>query len=257
MAIRSEAQPQGSNDYRGVRQTLLGTYLQDDFKVTQRLTLNLGLRYEAITNPYEVNGRMADLLRITEPAPTVLKDSFFAIAKKEFEPRVGFAWALNGSGKTVLRAGFGIFNDHILPYSYANFATGYPPFFSTLSDLRTASTAFTNPIPFPNDPNLTSGTPPPAQFGGYPTGTIKEPTKNSYNLTLQQQVMNNTVLELAYIGSESHHLQRNGEWNPIPAIGGVVPRAATGRVPPSTRDTILSPRSPIPSHSASSRKPWE
>src|SRR2546428_11032360 len=99
--------------------------------------------------------------------PIFLKDSFFKVAKKDFQPRVGFAWGLNGSGKTVLRAGFGIFNDHILPYSYGNFATGYPPFFSTLSDLRDANTAFSNPIPFPNDPNLTSGTPPPAQFGGY------------------------------------------------------------------------------------------
>ena len=224
--IRFDAPPPGSNGYRGLRQTLLGTYFQDDFKVTQRLTLNLGLRYEAMTNPYEVNGKMANLLHITDPATTVLKDSFFQIGKKDFQPRVGFAWGLNGSGKTVLRAGFGIFHDHILPYSYANFATGYPPFFSTLSDLRSPSAAFTNPIPFPNDPNLTSGTPPPAQFGGFPTGTIKEASKNSYNFTLQQQVMNNTVLELAYIGSESHHLQRNGEWNPIAPIGGVFPSAA-------------------------------
>src|SRR5213592_2077210 len=133
---RFDAPPPGSNGYRGVRQTLFGTYLQDDFKVTQRLTVTLGLRYGAMTNPYEVNGKMANLLHITDTATTVLKDSFFQIAKKDFQPRVGFAWGLNGSGKTVLRAGFGIFHDHILPYSYVNFATSYPPFFSTLSDLR-------------------------------------------------------------------------------------------------------------------------
>ncbi|PYS03351.1 MAG: hypothetical protein DMG16_05960 [Acidobacteria bacterium] len=224
--IRFDAPPPGSNGYRGLRETMIGTYLQDDFKVNQRLTINLGLRYEAVTNPNEVNGKMANLLHITDPATTVSKDSFFSIAKKDFQPRLGFAWGLNGSGKTVLRAGFGIFHDHILPFSYGNFSTGYPPFFSTLSDTRSATTAFTNPIPFPNDPNLTSGTPPPAQFGGFPIGTIKEATKNSYNLTVQQQVMNNTVLELAYIGSESHHLQRNGEWNPIAPIGGVFPSAS-------------------------------
>ncbi|PYS47240.1 MAG: hypothetical protein DMG13_28365, partial [Acidobacteria bacterium] len=111
---RFDAPPPGSDPYRGLRETMFGTYLQDDFKVTQRLTLNLGIRYEAISNPREVNGKMANLLNLSDPAPTVLKDSFFSVAKKDFQPRVGFAWGLNGSGKTVLRAGFGIFHDHIL-----------------------------------------------------------------------------------------------------------------------------------------------
>jgi hypothetical protein len=220
--IRFDAPPPGANGYRGLRETLFGTYLQDDFKVTQRLTVNLGLRYEALTNPYEVNGKMANLLNVTDSAPTVLKDSFFKVAKKDFQPRVGFAWGLNGSGKTVLRAGFGIFHDHILPYSYTALATGVPPFFTTLSDL-------TNPV-FPFDTNLTTGYTAP-QFNAFPTGTISEPTKNSYNLTLQQQVMNNTVLEIAYIGSESHRLQRNGEWNPaVPISPGVFPIPPRGQV---------------------------
>src|SRR5436853_5525446 len=132
---------------------------------------------------------MANLLNLSDPAPTVLKYSFFSIVKKYFQPRVGFVWGLNGSGKTVLRSGFGIFHDHILPYSYASFASGVPPFFSTLSDL-------TNPV-FPYDTNLTAGPSPPPQFNAYPTGTVKEPSKISYNLTLQQQVMDNTVLEIA------------------------------------------------------------
>ena len=225
--IRFDAPSPGSNAYRGDRQTLFGAYLQDDFKATPRLTLNLGLRYEFVTNPYEVNGKMANLLHLSDPAPTVLTDSFFSIGKKEFQPRVGFAWGLNASGKTVLRAGFGLYNDHIFPYSYGNFSTGYPPFFTTLSDLRdAATTAFTNPISFPFDPALSSGTPPPPQFGGFPTGTIKEPYKTSYNLSLQEQVMNNTVLEMAYIGSEAHRLQRNGEWNPIAPVNGIFPAAA-------------------------------
>ena len=216
--IRFDAPPPGANSYRGVRETLFGTYFQDDFKVTQRLTLNLGLRYEAISDPREVNGKMANLLNISDLQPTVLKDSYFAVTKKDFQPRVGFAWGLNGSGTTVLRAGFGIFHDHVLPYSFTALATGTPPYWTTLSDL-------TNPV-FPYDTNLTTGTPPPFQFNAFPA-TVREPTKNSYNLTLQQQVMRNTVFEVAYIGSESHHLQRNGEWNPIAPIGGVFPGAAS------------------------------
>jgi hypothetical protein len=220
--IRFDAPPPSAADgYRGLRQTLFGAYLQDDFKMSQRFTLNLGLRYEAITNPTEVNGKMSRLLNISDPTPTVLKDSYFSITKKDFQPRVGFAWQLNGSGTTVVRAGFGIFHDHLFPYSYTALATGLPPYFKVLSDLPTKTT---NPI-FPLDTNLTNPNlaPPPLQFNDFPA-TVKEPTKISYNLTLQQQVMKNTLLEVAYLGAESHRLQRNGEENPaVPISPGVFP----------------------------------
>src|SRR5437879_2727618 len=199
---RFDAPPPGADAYRGLRETMFGAYAQDDFKVTQRLTLNLGLRWEAISNPRDVNGKMADLLNLTDSATTVL-NRYFSVAKKDFQPRVGFAWQLNGSGTSVVRAGFGMFHDHVLPYSYVALASGTPPFFTTRSDQ-------TNPI-FPFDTNLTAG-PTPLQFNVFPS-TVKEPVKIQYNLTLQQQVMKNTVLEVAYIGSESHHLQENGEWN--------------------------------------------
>jgi hypothetical protein len=202
--IRFDAPPPGADAYRGLRETMFGAYAQDDYKVTQRITLNLGLRWEAITDPRDANGKMANLLNLTDRTTTVLKNSYFSVAKKDFQPRVGFAWQLNGSGTSVVRAGFGMFHDHILPYSYVALASGTPPYFTTLSDL-------TGPI-FPVDTNLTSGPTPPPQFNVFPS-TVKEPSKIQYNLTLQQQVMKNTVLEVAYIGSESHHLQENGEWN--------------------------------------------
>jgi hypothetical protein len=216
--IRFDAPPPNAADaYRGIRETLFGAYIQDDFKVNRRLTLNLGLRYEFLTDPKEVNGKMADLLKLTDPAPTVLKDHFFGITKKDFEPRVGLAWQLNGSGKTVLRSGFGILDDHIFPYSFATASSGIPPFFKTLSDLQSPG----NQPVFPRDTNLLNGTPPPLQFGSW-LPLNKEPAKLQYNLTLQQQVMTNTVVEVAYIGSESHHLQRNGEWNTtVPISPGV------------------------------------
>jgi hypothetical protein len=213
--IQFDAPRPGANGYRGLRETMFGAYVQDDFKMTQRLTLNLGLRYEVITNPTEVNGKMANLLNIHDPAPTVLKDSYFSVTKKDFQPRVGFAWQVNRSGKTVLRSGFGIFHDHILPYSFVALASGTPPFWTALSDTK-------NPV-FPFDTNLTAGPSPPPTFSAFPAA-VKEPSKIQYNLTLQQQVMQNTVLEVAYIGSESHHLQRSGEGNPTVALSpGVFP----------------------------------
>jgi hypothetical protein len=218
--IRFDAPPANAADaYRGLRETLFGAYVMDDIKVNQRLTLNLGLRYEFLTDPKEVNGKMADLLNLTDPAPTVLKDHFFGITKKDFEPRVGLAWQLNGRGTTVVRAGFGLLHDHIFPYAFATASSGIPPFFRTLSDLQGPA----NQPVFPRDTNLLNGAPPPLQFGSW-LASNKEPSKVQYNLTLQQQIMKDTVLEAAFIGSENHHLQRNGEWNtPVPISPGVFP----------------------------------
>jgi hypothetical protein len=226
--IRFDAPPPSAADaYRGLRETLFGVYVQDDIKMTQRFTLNLGLRYEALTNPSEVNGKMSALLNISDPAPKVLTDSYFSIAKKDFQPRAGFAWQLNGSGTTVVRAGFGLFHDHILPYAFATGVSGMPPFFRTLSDLAVPQANYYPAFPF--DPNLASGPPPPGQFNAYPA-SIKEPGKIQYNLTLQQQVLKNTVLEVAYIGSESHHLQRTGEFNrPIPTYVNGQPTFPTSK----------------------------
>jgi outer membrane receptor protein involved in Fe transport len=207
--IRFDAPPPGQSGYRGIRETMFGAYVQDDFKVNQRLTLNLGLRYEFITDPTEVNGKMANLLHISDPTTTVEKDHFVSVSKKDFQPRVGFAWQADASGKTVVRGGFGIFHDHILPFSFVANASGTPPFFSTLSDL-------TNPV-FPLDTNLTNGAPPPPQFNPLPA-SVKEPSKIQYNLNLQREIIKNTVLEVAYIGSESHHLQYAYEENPTVQI---------------------------------------
>jgi outer membrane receptor protein involved in Fe transport len=203
--IRFDAPPPGQSGYRGLRETMFGAYIQDDFKVNQRLTLNLGLRYEFITDPTEVNGKMANLFNISDPTTTVEKDHFVSVSKKDFQPRVGFAWQADGRGKTVVRGGFGIFHDHILPFNFVANASGTPPFFSTLSDLK-------NPV-FPFDTNLTNGPAPPPQFNPMPA-SVKEPSKVSYNLTLQREIVKNSVLEVAYIGSESHHLQYASEMNP-------------------------------------------
>ena len=111
----------------GLRQSLFAVYGEDDYKVNPRLTLNLGLRWETATDPKDADGRLSILPSLSAPA-MVPSDTLFSIAKKSFEPRFGLAWQVTGTGKTVLRAGAGIYHDQILPWAY-QLELINPPFF--------------------------------------------------------------------------------------------------------------------------------
>ena len=197
----------GQSAYRGFRQTIAGAYLQDDFTVSSRLTLNLGLRWEAITDPTEVNGMVSNILSPSDSRTTIL-GRFFSIGKKNFEPRVGFAWRLNDKGTTVLRAGGGIFHNQVLPSIYAIQVSKLPPFYS----LMTA-----------NNPNFPSGFQTLAAEGLIRlitvTPRIKTLAKYQYNLSFEQQLFKDTVVQVAYVGSKANHITRLSEQNtPIPTV---------------------------------------
>jgi len=195
----------GQNAYRGFRQTMMGAYVQDDVTVDSRLTLNLGLRWEAVTDPTEVNGKISNLVSPTAPQ-TALLDTFFHIGKRNFEPRVGFAWRLDDSGKTVLRAGSGIFHNHILPYVYALNVAKIPPYY-TLSSVN-------NPL-FPNGyQQLGTSAAKPQVFTIAPD--VKELAKYQYNVSIERQLARNMVFELSYVGSKSNHIMRFSEQNYFP-----------------------------------------
>jgi outer membrane receptor protein involved in Fe transport len=198
--------PLGLNAYWGARQTLLAFYGQDSYRVNSRLTLDLGLRWEAPTDPIDVNGKMS-ILPSPAATATVVSSSFITIAKKNFEPRVGLAWQLNDSGKTVLRAGAGIYHNQILPWDY-QFETRLPPFYATLS---------ANNPPFPNGAQA-------AALGGKVVPSVmvpfeKTPVDDQYNLSIQQQILKNTVFQIAYAGNRASHLETETEADtPVPVI---------------------------------------
>src|SRR3989475_6280898 len=98
--------------YRGWRQSYGAVYIQDDFRARSNLTLNLGLRWEEISSPREVNGKLAQLNNVYTDKDFALltsKDPLFRIhdAFKGFSPRVGLAWTPFSDQKTVFRGGGG------------------------------------------------------------------------------------------------------------------------------------------------------
>lgn len=88
----------------------LGVYWQDSWKMTSRLTLNYGLRYDIEFTPIFTPG--TPLNAIAEPALKVVEG--IPVSKHNFAPRVGLAWDPTGSGKTAIRASYGLFYDHPL-----------------------------------------------------------------------------------------------------------------------------------------------
>lgn len=103
---------------RNVRQTLVGGYIQDDWRVIPNLTLNLGMRYEMTTVPTETNGRLAALRNLSDPSQHIGNPFYQNPTTTNFAPRVGFAWDPTRRGVTALRGAFGIYDVLPLPYEF-------------------------------------------------------------------------------------------------------------------------------------------
>ena len=199
---------------RKYRQWLFAGFLQDDVRVTDRLSLNLGLRYEAVTVPTEVDGKISNLRNVTDLELTIGDPWHDNPSLKNFAPRVGMAWDPLGTGKTSVRAGFGVFHDQILPKYYFFSGSLNPPF--------TTRTSIVNP-PFPNViANFDTNAYIRAQLQTV-NSDLQTPYFVQFNASVQRALGDNLDVTAGYVGSRGYNLIRLGDANLAPetVVNGV------------------------------------
>jgi len=192
-----------SNFWRGMRSTIISLYVQDDFRFSPNLTFNLGLRFERMTTPDEVNGFQAQITNHDTDTTINVGAPYFENPGSVFGPRLGLAWDIFGTGKTSLRAGYGRFNDMLLANYWVNAIVNMPPLNAIGTKVRP------DPATFPNYFELNT------VFNSAlrSEANVSLPTRQTWNLTLQQEVMPETMVSIAYIGAVGRHEVRNSEAN--------------------------------------------
>jgi hypothetical protein len=223
---------------RNLRTTDYNFFLQDDWKVSSHLTLNLGLRYELDLPPYDTHGRLSTFdpsLYKTRPlsdtattklvvplggivqadntipahdSPDVVnvgKRVLYSSDPNNFGPRVGFAYAPFDSGRLVMRAGYGIFHSRSTFVSINN-SLFSSPFYSLTFSTNSIENPFSPSLPSSNEfPTLVPGFP---LFGFTFDRNLRTPYVQQYNGSVQFLLTNDMLLEIAYVGTRGLNLLR-------------------------------------------------
>jgi hypothetical protein len=206
-------------------------YVQDDFRITNKLTLNAGLRWDVFVPWVEKDNRQSNfdetLGRFIVASDNAVINGvevgryLQTYSRRDLGPRLGLAYDVRGNGRTIVRGGFGVYWN-FSPGGTSSSKAQNPPFLQ--STALTTSLGSTNlrvseglPAPPGVDPNRpASGT----------TRSIfdinfRDAYAQNWNLNLQQAFGQNYALEVAYVGSRGRQMMLKGDPNQAPPVVGV------------------------------------
>lgn len=226
-------------------------YIQDDFKVNRKLTLNLGLRYEFGTPYYEKNNRLSNYDPVSNSIVLAKDGSLYNRALVDpdynnFGPRLGFAYNL--FEKTVIRGGYGMGYNYLNRLGSADVLGTNFPIITRAAVAQIAPDATNNPLCIGNTyaSNCFRTT-----QQGYPTSglpnnvTLYIPRDNNtsqiqnWQVSMQQEIFGNFVLDVAYVGNRAKNLVILADYNQARPLS--VAEAAL----PASQQPTLQARRPI------------
>ena len=224
-----------------MKTTDLNYFIQDDWRVTPRFTLNLGLRYEYQRNPDPV-----------APNPLLPQTNNKVDDRNNFGPRIGFAYDLTGDAKTSLRGGWGLYYGRVINSTIYNTLVntgvgidqGQRQFTTSANNLPAVCTQASpalnaNDCPFlPIFPNLLPATNPPVGAVQFFDDDFQLPQIHQWDFIFEREIGRNTVVSASYLGSFGNSLPNFVDTN-LPAPARTVALNVVGG--PFGGSTYLSP----------------
>ncbi len=212
------------------RQRMHFLYVQDDFRVNRKLTLNLGLRYEFATPQWETNNHLANFDPGTNTLIAAKSGGLYDRAlveprHKYFAPRVGLAYQV--APKTVIRTAYGISYVHFNRMGGENLLAYNGPYIvdalisQDIANLPVCATANADPVTCfrPTQMGYPQNFAVPSNFAPLRTQARYIPKDNpsgyiqSWHMTVQHELAKNLVLDVAYVGNRGTHLMILADWN--------------------------------------------
>ena len=237
---------------RGYRQWAYAGFVQDAWRATAKLTVNLGLRYEYNKPWTEVNGKLTNLVPggSLEVVGSPALKNFHQPDRNNFGPRVGLAYDLSGDGKTVIRAGFGIVYETLQQTNSVQVVENNPSF--SLPAVTNLPAPFsTTGAPSTTLLDLRTSARPSRAIAAVAVNDFRSPYMTQTNFSIQRMLARQLLVEVGYAGTRGSKLSVFTNLNQVP-LESLTPaqRASIAAEIAAGRNTtpILSQLRPYPQY---------